>query len=96
MFNQVRRRQKLMDHMMQSLGVDVLVAIRADDGQAFVEARTRCHNCLHESDCRNWLESSETLPLPPDFCPNANFFRLLGFYGLWREYRCSGAPNPTG
>ena len=31
MFNQVRRRQKLMDHMMQSLGVDVLVAIRADE-----------------------------------------------------------------
>ena len=89
-FNPVRRRQELMDHMMQRLGVDVLTAIRADDGQAFVEARARCRSCLHESDCRNWLESSEGLPLPPDFCPNANLLRtygLLGSYGLWRERR---------
>jgi Family of unknown function (DUF6455) len=90
MFNQVRRRQELMDHMVQRLGVDLLTAICADQGQAFVEARGRCRNCLHESECRNWLESSEALPLPPDFCPNTNFFRkcgLLGSYGLWRERR---------
>jgi hypothetical protein len=92
MFNQVRRRQELMDHMVQSLGVDVLTAIRVGDGQAFVEARARCRNCLHESECRNWLVSPETLPFPPNFCPNANFFRscgLLGVYGLWREHRTS-------
>ena len=89
-FNEVRRRQELMDHMMQRLGVDVLVAVRANEGQAFVEARAKCRNCLHESACRNWLESPGTLPFPPDFCPNADFFRtcgLLGCYGLWRERR---------
>ncbi len=91
-FNQAHRRQELMDHMMQRAGVDVLTAIGVDDGRAFVEARARCRTCLHESECRNWLESSETLLLLPDFCPNANFFRtcgLLGFYGLWRERRPS-------
>jgi hypothetical protein len=90
-FNQVRRRQELMDHMMQRLGVDVVTAIRADDGQAFIEARARCRNCLHESDCRNWLESSEALPLPPDFCPNANFLRTLACSGS-TGYGGNGVP----
>jgi hypothetical protein len=40
------------------------------------EARAKCRDCLHESDCRNWwLESSEALRLALNFCPNANFFR---------------------
>lgn len=90
MFNQVLHRQELMDEMIERLGVDVLTAVRKDNGQAFVRARTRCRYCLHESECRQWLDSSPILPLPPDFCPNANFFRscgLLGAYGLWRESR---------
>jgi hypothetical protein len=90
MFNQVRRREELMDQMMQTLGVDVLTAIRLDRGQSFVDARARCRECLHESECRIWLDLPQGLPSPPDFCPNANFFRscgLLGTYGLWRERR---------
>ena len=70
----VRRRQELMDSVMQKGGVDVLTAVRADKGQAFFEARAKCRDCLHESDCRSWW-LSEALPLPPNFCPNANFFR---------------------
>ena len=70
----VRRRQELMDSVMQKSGVDVLTAVRADNGQAFFEARAKCRDCLHESDCRSWW-LSEALPLPPNFCPNANFFR---------------------
>ena len=73
---EVFRRQELMDSVMQKSGVDVLTAIRADNGQAFFEARTKCRVCPHERDCRNWwLESCETLRLPPNFCPNASFFR---------------------
>jgi hypothetical protein len=90
MFNQVRRRQELMDQMMQTLGVDVLTAVRLDKGQGFVRARARCRDCLHESECRLWLDSSPILPLPPNFCPNADFFwtcGLLGVHGLWREHR---------
>jgi len=92
MFNQIRRRQELMDQMMQTLGVDVLTAVRLDSGQTFVRARARCRDCLRESECRKWLDRPQGSPLPPDFCPNADFFRscgLLGVYGLWRERRPS-------
>lgn len=44
---QILRRQKLMDSVMQTSGVDVLTAIRADNGQAFFEARAKCRVCLH-------------------------------------------------
>ena len=72
---QILRRQELMDRVMEKCGVDVLAAIRADKGQVFFEARAKCRECPHDVACRNWwLESSEELQLPPDFCPNANFF----------------------
>jgi hypothetical protein len=48
---EVLRRQELMDDVMQKSGVDVLTAIRADNGQAFFEARTKCRVCPHERDC---------------------------------------------
>src|SRR3989337_3088211 len=58
--------------------VDVLAAIRVDGGQSFVEARARCRGCLQEAACRTWwLESTEALLSPPDFCPNAAFFRAF-------------------
>ena len=44
-------------------------------GLAFGEARAKCRYCLHEEACRVWLASAEGLQVPPDFCPNAGFFR---------------------
>jgi hypothetical protein len=82
MFNQVLHRQELMDQMMQTLEVDVLTAVRTDHGQAFVDARARCRDCLHESECRNWLDLPQGLPSLPDFCPNANFFLSCGLLGV--------------
>jgi hypothetical protein len=90
MFNRVRHRQELMDQMMQTLGVDVFTAVRLDKGQGFVQARARCRDCLHESECRTWLDLPRGLPSPPHFCPNNDFFcacGLLGLHGLWRERR---------
>jgi hypothetical protein len=90
MFRHALRQQQLMDDMMQVLGVDILTAVRADGGQAFVEARAKCRNCPHGNVCCRWLESPQATPFPPDFCPNAEFFRacgLLGQHGLWRERR---------
>lgn len=90
MFREALRRQELMDAMMQTLGVDILTAIRAQSGEAFVEARHKCRNCQHETACCTWLGSPPTVPSPPDFCPNADFFRacgLLGCHGLGRERR---------
>jgi hypothetical protein len=94
-FDQVRRRQELMDQMMHRLGVDPLAAIGIDKGRAFIQARSKCRHCLHESECRVWLDLSRALPLPPDFCPNGGFFQrcgLLGAYGLGRE-RPAQAPD---
>lgn len=71
---QVLLRQELMDRMMQTSGVDVLTAVRVDGGLAFVEARAKCRYCPHEGACGDWLESSEGLQRPPDFCHNARFF----------------------
>ena len=70
---QLRRRNELMDRMMQKRGVDTHVARRVDGGLALKEARAKCRYCLHEETCRRWL----TIRAPrtsPDFCPNAAFF----------------------
>jgi hypothetical protein len=95
-FNQARQRQELMDRMMLRLGVDFPIAIGVDKGHAFVQARSKCRNCLHESECRVWLDTSGTRPVLPDFCPNVCFFRrcgLLGAYGLWRERYLPDRPS---
>jgi len=72
---QIRRRQELMDSVMERCGVDVLAAVRAESGEAFFVARAKCRECLQEDNCRNWwLEASGSLRrLPPNFCPNADF-----------------------
>ena len=69
----IRRRQELIDSVMEKCGVDVLKAVRAENGDGFFAARGKCRDCVREDDCRNWwLNASE---LPPNFCPNADFFR---------------------
>lgn len=71
---EVLRRQELMDRMMLAGGVDPYRAVSVDGGLAFMEARIKCCYCLHEAACRHWLDATETLRRPPDFCPNARFF----------------------
>lgn len=76
MFREVLRHQELMDDMMARCGVDLLDVIRKDRGQSFVEARTRCRLCAGVRTCRDWLLAPDVaLSRPPDFCPNACFFR---------------------
>jgi hypothetical protein len=91
-FTQGFQRQELMDQMMLRLGVDLVTAVGVDKGAAFVEARSKCRHCPHESECRVWLTASEARPVLPGFCPNGCFFQrcgLLGAHGLWRERRSS-------
>ncbi|MCJ7528661.1 MAG: glycosyltransferase family 2 protein [Methyloceanibacter sp.] len=64
----------LDDRMMQTSGVDADAARCVDGGLAFTEARGKCRYCLHEQACRDWL-GAEAPQTPPDFCPNAAFFR---------------------
>jgi hypothetical protein len=74
MFDLVLRRQKLMDAVMEASHVNVVAAIRIDEGQAFMDARSRCRNCFNEIKCRRWLGSPEPKSGPPDFCPNMALF----------------------
>jgi hypothetical protein len=54
--------------------INPAIAARLDKREAWYEARSNCISCCHECKCRNWLES-EGLPVPPDFCPNVEFFQ---------------------
>jgi hypothetical protein len=74
LFKEVLRRQELMDYTMQAYGVDVLTAVRADKGQAYLEARSMCHRCQHVSECREWLASTRQTRGARDFCLNSEFF----------------------
>ena len=71
--NRIFHQVELMDRMMGLVGVNSAVAAGVDKGVAWYEARTNCISCCHERECRNWLECSEGLPVPPDFCPNVEF-----------------------
>ena len=64
-----------MDRMMERVGVRPAVAVRTDQGMAWYDARTKCIDCLQEHPCRRWLENTDATATPPDFCPNAHFFR---------------------
>ena len=76
--DQTRHREELMDAMMETTGVDVLKVISAENGAAFMRARANCRACRSEVACRLWLaDTFEEVRSPPEFCPNANFFRLF-------------------
>ena len=75
LLEQVRRRQKLMDRMMVTSGVNIYAAASVDGGLAFLEASTKCRLCKHEDACVLWLKEADGLKSAPDFCPNARFFK---------------------
>ena len=79
MLERVLWRAKLMDRMMERVGVNAAVAARVDRGMAWYEARTRCIGCSSEWECRDWLARAEIdVPNePPGFCCNAGFFEPL-------------------
>ena len=81
MFNRIFHQVELMDRMMERIGVNPGVAVRIDKGIAWYEARTKCLSCCHERECRHWLEGSEVLEGPTDFCPNVAFFRRCAEIG---------------
>jgi hypothetical protein len=75
MFRKVWRREKLIERMIGEMGIDQVVAARLDRGDAYSEASAKCLACSAQSECRSWLEASDGLPLPPDICPNDEFFK---------------------
>ena len=74
MFHRVWRRAALFEQMVKLLRIDPGEAARLDHGEAIRVAHRKCLECKHAQDCRNWIEASEGLPLPPSYCRNIEFF----------------------
>ncbi len=74
MFRRVWRRAELLESMADILDADLSIGARIDGGEAFRKATENCLRCPFTGDCRNWIEASSDLPLPPEFCSNADFF----------------------
>lgn len=78
MFRRVWRRAALFEQMAGLLKIDLRRAARLNQGDAISAAHRNCLDCQNTAECRNWIEASEGLPLPPDFCPNKPFFARCG------------------
>lgn len=75
MFNRVRGRGRLLDLMMEGLGVDARAAVGKSNGAAFAEARDNCCRCLAAETCRSWIDASPAGAAAPVFCPNRDYLR---------------------
>ncbi len=76
-FDQIFRNAMLIDEMMQHLDIDPGSATVLENKKTFIDARDNCASCAEVDTCRNWLDASEALPLPPEFCPNSAYFGKL-------------------
>lgn len=68
----VWRQFDQLDLVMQRTGVVPVVAARKDGGKAMAQARNRCLACLHQVQCRSFLDHDNTAAIM-EFCPNAEF-----------------------
>jgi Family of unknown function (DUF6455) len=74
MTRRVERQATRMHEMMERLNVDCAALARADQGDAYMQARTRCLTCGTSDRCVRWLDSEQAPKRPPDFCPNLRVF----------------------
>ncbi|MGE0768518.1 MAG: DUF6455 family protein [Hyphomicrobiaceae bacterium] len=74
-FNRVLDHADLMDRMMIRCGANPLISIRRDGGTAWLEARSRCIECVADKLCRQWLDADpRSSPESADFiCANRSF-----------------------
>ena len=64
-----------MHQMMHRLDVDIAAFIRVRNGEAYVEARSRCLKCSDIPDCLRWLDGYGRVGEVPHFCPNFKIFQ---------------------
>jgi hypothetical protein len=97
MHKRVLEQADLMDRVMDAIGINPARAARIDRGIARYEARSRCIGCADDQKCRSWLAhtSGAKANTPPEFCPNAAFFRLAGQINSDRELEESHEPVPA-
>jgi hypothetical protein len=74
MSRHVERQATRMNEMMERLDVDPLKLARLRQGDAYLEARTRCLKCADVGECLHWLEHPSATTEGPDFCPNSTLF----------------------
>jgi hypothetical protein len=74
MTRRVEHQAKRMREMMERLDVDAAALARAQRGDIYAQAQTRCLTCGTSDKCLRWLDSEATPRRPPDFCPNLRVF----------------------
>lgn len=85
MTRRVERQATRMHEMMERLNVDGAALARANNGDVYKEARTRCLTCGTSDKCLRWLEREEIPPRRPDFCPNISTFEQFRREGADRK-----------
>lgn len=73
-YRRVERRALRMHEMMARLDVDPSVLARLREGDAYMQARSRCLFCGTSDTCLRWLASPVQRDQRPEFCPNRRLF----------------------
>ena len=74
MARRVERQATRLHDMMDRLNVDGAALVRARQGEAYADARTRCLMCGTSDKCLRWLDREPASVEPPAFCPNLRLF----------------------
>jgi hypothetical protein len=75
MTRRVERQATRMHELLEHLNVDSAALVRANQGDVYMQARTRCITCGTSDKCLRWLDSERTHKQPPEFCPNLSTFQ---------------------
>lgn len=76
MVEQVERRARRLNDMIEKLGIDRSRLARACAGEALSLANRNCLKCSNPSACIDWVDAIAAGPLiPPHFCPNVDLLR---------------------
>lgn len=78
MTEHVWQQERTLHDMMARFGIDAVVAVRIDAGEAYWKARTKCIDCVHARACQAWLGSEPGAADVASVCPNRAFFRDCG------------------
>ena len=64
--------ERRMMSMIESIGLDPVIASNFDLESVMSDVRRRCQSCMSEDVCERWLTCNEKND--NDFCPNAKVF----------------------
>lgn len=73
----VERQAKRLSDMIERTDADPSRLVRLRQGDAYVEAHTKCIECRQAARCLNWLSGPKRVGERPDFCPNAELLESI-------------------